>query len=311
MRRLSFAFALILVAPLTAAALSDGPPGATTGDRGTALVGLALSPEAQLVTGAATTSIPLEVPPGRNGMAPNLRLAYSSQGGAGPYGVGWDLPIGRVERSTRAGVPRYGSGDVFIVSLPDGVGELVPLGGTAFAMRLDEAHVSLTADAGANRWVLHDRSGRDYVFGAASAARIGPDPSRFDGTFAWCLTQVRDRNGNTLDVTWTQPTGSGVAYPWSILYGGNAQGLAHRFEVTFRWRATPGTRRVSWAAGFRQEGDGVLDSITVSVGASSSGVGRRASAPAPRAGSRSSPRSGSSAPTGRSSGTPRASSITS
>jgi len=58
-------------------------------------------------------------------MEPELALVYSSHvAGAGPYGVGWDLPIGRIERSTRLGVPLYDSGDTFVLVLPDGKSEL-------------------------------------------------------------------------------------------------------------------------------------------------------------------------------------------
>src|SRR6185369_2514297 len=168
---------LLSIGAKSAHAIPEGPPGATTGDDGTPFGGLALEPNAVLSTGAAITRVPIEVPPGRQGMQPNLALVYSSQAGHGALGPGWDLPIGRVERSTQQGVPRYDAGDTFVVVLPDGRVELVPLPDGSYAARIDESHARTTFNAASNTWTLHDRSGRNYTFGATGASRVGPAPT--------------------------------------------------------------------------------------------------------------------------------------
>src|SRR5262245_18179807 len=57
-----------------------------------------------LFTGTLTGSIPIEVPPGRNGMQPNLALTYTSSNGNGWVGMGWKLEMGGIERQTKWGV---------------------------------------------------------------------------------------------------------------------------------------------------------------------------------------------------------------
>ncbi|MBO7428798.1 MAG: hypothetical protein J6U08_08830, partial [Paludibacteraceae bacterium] len=57
--------------------------------------------------GTASLSYSLEMPPARNGMAPNLSIQYSSDAGSGWLGEGWNLTTSSISVDTRWGVPRY------------------------------------------------------------------------------------------------------------------------------------------------------------------------------------------------------------
>src|SRR5258705_10003316 len=70
-----------------------------------------------LHTGTGNFTVPIALPPGRNGLQPQLGLVYSTGNGNGPFGLGWGLSVPGVSRKTSRGVPRYDDGtDTFILS---------------------------------------------------------------------------------------------------------------------------------------------------------------------------------------------------
>jgi hypothetical protein len=81
-------------------------------------------------SGSFTYSVPIVVPPGRNGLTPQLALAYNSSGENGFLGVGWDLPIGYVMRSTKRGVDyncvSSAANPCFVFMLGGASSELIP-----------------------------------------------------------------------------------------------------------------------------------------------------------------------------------------
>ena len=86
-------------------------------------IGEKFSPD--LHTGTGNFTVPIALPPGRNGFQPQLSLVYSTGNGNGPFGLGWNLSIPGVSRKTSKGIPRYDEAkDVFILS---GAEDLVPV----------------------------------------------------------------------------------------------------------------------------------------------------------------------------------------
>ncbi len=69
--------------------------------------GMGESFAADLSTGAASFSVPLQLPKARGGAQPSLTLQYSSSAGHGVVGVGWDLAVSFIARQTDRGAPQY------------------------------------------------------------------------------------------------------------------------------------------------------------------------------------------------------------
>ena len=67
-------------------------------------IGEKFSPD--LHTGTGNFTIPVALPPGRNGFQPQLNLVYSTGNGNGPFGLGWNLSIPGVSRKTSKGIPQ-------------------------------------------------------------------------------------------------------------------------------------------------------------------------------------------------------------
>jgi hypothetical protein len=103
----------------------------STPQGGGALHGIGETFSPDLHTGTGNFTVPIAMPPGRNGFQPQLSLVYSTGNGNGPYGLGWSLTIPGVSRKTSKGIPRYrndpGSGhegDTFLLS---GAEDLIPV----------------------------------------------------------------------------------------------------------------------------------------------------------------------------------------
>jgi hypothetical protein len=83
---------------------------------GGALHGIGEKFAPDLHKGTGNFSVPIALPPGRNGLQPQLTLAYSSGSGNGPFGLGWALSVPGVARQTSKGIPQYTDAqDIFIL----------------------------------------------------------------------------------------------------------------------------------------------------------------------------------------------------
>lgn len=269
-----------IVLPIIVAALALAPlfasenSGPNPGNR--APVG---APNASLFTGAFTYSYPIQVQPGRNGMQPDLNLVYNSQAGNGWLGVGWDLSVGSIQRSTSKGAPTYeDSKDTFIFNLSGQSQELVPMGSasdsygpyTEYRALIESSFTRYRYYVTDKMWRAWTKDGRRHDF---TGLALHSPSGQF---FYWGRTRVTDNQGNYMEILYSPvvsgggnavtatlpqiygapgaPAGGAVSYlPLRIRYAGHeGSNLAPTNEIVFGYE-TRSDSLFGFRAGFKQE----------------------------------------------------------
>jgi hypothetical protein len=175
-------------------------------------MGETFSPD--LHTGTGNFTVPIALPPGRNGFQPQLNLVYSTGNGNGYFGLGWSLSIPGVSRKTSKGVPQYQDTDTFLLS---GAEDLVPV--DPQALRYHPRTEGLFAQilhhhvAPRNYWEVRSKDGLTSFYGTnpdikptyPSQWPVTGEPALItkpdDATdiFAWKLTLTTDPFGNRIE----------------------------------------------------------------------------------------------------------------
>ncbi len=183
-----------------------------------------------LHTGTGNFTVPIALPPGRNGFHPQLNLTYSTGNGNGFWGLGWGLSIPGVSRKTAQGVPRYRDydpnqrekPDVFILS---GAEDLVPVatpvaGVTRYRPRTEGlfARIDHHHTDGDDYWEVRSKDGLVSIYGTPATRGTG-DPAAIGRNprdkFAWKLTETRDPFGNRIVYTYGADQGDDGPHTWS------------------------------------------------------------------------------------------------
>ena len=173
-------------------------------------IGEKFSPD--LHTGTGNFTVPIALPPGRNGLEPQLELAYSTGSGNGPFGLGWSLSVPGVSRQTSQGIPRYSDAqDIFILS---GAEDLVSIeqqpGETRYRPRTEGlfARIEHHHDDKNDFWQVWSKEGLISFYGTPRPTDAGADwfdpavvadPVKRGKIFAWKLTHTQDPFGNRIE----------------------------------------------------------------------------------------------------------------
>jgi RHS repeat-associated protein len=196
-------------------------------------IGEKFSPD--LHTGSGNFTVPIAIPPGRNGFQPQLSLVYSTGQGNGPFGLGWSLSVPGVSRQTHKGIPRYLDGtvtaedqDVFILS---GAEDLVPVSTPAvtptfYRPRTEGLFASIArhVDATSDFWEVRSTDGLVSRYGTAEKRGQDPavvaDPSGGlqSRIYSWRLTSTIDPFGNLIEYEYERNSGRAGPHDWDQVY---------------------------------------------------------------------------------------------
>ncbi len=197
-----------------------------------------------LHTGTGNFTVPIALPPGRNGFQPQLNLVYSTGNGNGPFGLGWSLSIPGVARQTARGVPRYhdydkdlAKRDTFILSgaedlvaveaLADEPGRKVvryrPRTEGLFAEILHHYELPASSDY----WKVRSKDGLVSTYGTPRPDLAPPDwqdpsvitnPAAKSKVFAWKLSKSEDPFGNQIVYDYERDSRQEGPRHWDQLY---------------------------------------------------------------------------------------------
>lgn len=194
---------------------------------GGALQGLGEKFSPDLHTGTGNFTIPIALPPGRNGFQPQLSLVYSTGNGNGPFGLGWSLTIPGVSRKTSRGVPRYNdTKDIFILS---GAEDLVPVDGAPqgvvrYRPRTEGLFALIDHSHGGqdDYWEVKSKDGLVSYYGTPGTAGDDPaviaDPNDRGKISAWKLSLTLDPFGNRIEYEYERDLGRDGPHHWDQIY---------------------------------------------------------------------------------------------
>lgn len=215
--------------------------------------------------GGASYTIPIDVLPGVNGLAPSLSLVYSSNSGSGVAGQGWQ--IGGISVVGRTGQNYYNDGANTGVDLTtadkftlDGQRlVLAPNSGTygghlaTYQTEIDgftRVQSQYYIGSGPEKFMSQTKSGLKNLYGFVEDGR-----QRIDGyseVLNWYVTETSDLYGNIISYSYLKD--NSVVYPGEISYGSN--------KVTFYYKTRTDVT-TSYLKGKKIIHQLLLDKVTV------------------------------------------------
>src|SRR5260221_12172205 len=220
-----------------------------------AAVNLIAPPKANTM-GSASLGYPIELPVGRHGMQSRLSISYTSPGGDGWLGMGWDLSTPAIGIDTRWGVPRFDAQNETETYTLSGA-QLSPVahrgdlaartGEKQFYPRVEGAFDKIIRHGNSPQtywWEVTDKAGTRYFYGGDPSTGVDAGSTLGDasGNSAhWALREELDLHGNFVHYFYGKVSDPGVSgssvmgvqlYLSKITYTGY-NGAEGRYSVLF------------------------------------------------------------------------------
>jgi len=209
-------------------------------------------------SGQAVWSMPVEVPSGINGVAPNLALSVSTSGGNGPLGVGGGLSgLSSISRCGRTiyqdgyfQAPQYEQSDAYCLDGARLVLESGTYGGSGSVYRTEiesfqriRAHNGI-AGKGPAYFEVTNRSGATMIYGQRAGTQ---DIDAASGAVAvWKIDKLIDSNTNTLRYHYADVSGNNEVQLSHISYGGNTtENVSEHLSIELIYENRPDTSTIS------------------------------------------------------------------
>ncbi|MBI5676157.1 MAG: VCBS repeat-containing protein [Nitrospirae bacterium] len=174
--------------------------------------------QTNLFSGSFTYDYKIAVPPGTNGLAPEITLSYNShsaKGKAGWVGSGWEIPLSYIQRDIEY-TRKDTSDDTFDLFLDGAKHDLVYVASENLFHTKVEAYLRVEKKTGAPNetgeyWITQTKDGTEYRFGynTDSENRVrSSDASVPAYVWRWSLDRIKDSNGNCIYFTYIENQGS-------------------------------------------------------------------------------------------------------
>lgn len=179
-------------------------------------------------TGAFTYTIPIVLPPGVQGVIPQISLSYNSQSGNGPLGMGWNLTgLSSISRTPAniyfdLGVRpvNINNNDVFTLN----GSRLINTGPGTYRSPIEDFSIITSFGSigtGPSSFKVESRDGKIYEYGNTADSRLMAASST--DVLVWSLNKVKDRYNNSVDYHYFSDPSTGVYQISSINYSGGVE----------------------------------------------------------------------------------------